>query len=75
MVIVMGAMSISHWLIVLFVVLILFGPKKLGNLGKSLGEGVRGLREGLDGKEANEAMTPSKSAAKPLSPENESERA
>lgn len=46
----MGAMSVSHWLIVLVVVMLVFGPKKLGNLGKSLGEGVRGLREGLDAK-------------------------
>lgn len=46
----MGAMSLSHWLLVLVVVLLVFGPKKLGNLGKSLGEGVRGLREGLEAK-------------------------
>ena len=46
----MGAMSLSHWLIVLVVVLLIFGPKKLGTVGKSLGEGVRGLREGLEAK-------------------------
>jgi len=40
-------MSLSHWLIVLVVLLLFFGPKKLAGLGKSLGEGMRGLREGL----------------------------
>jgi sec-independent protein translocase protein TatA len=46
----MGAMSLSHWLIVLVVMLLFFGPKRLGGIGKSLGEGIRGLREGLDAK-------------------------
>lgn len=62
----MGAMSLSHWLIVLVVVLLIFGPKKLGTLGKSLGEGVRGLREGLETKP--EAKLPP--ATKDQAPEN-----
>lgn len=47
----MGAMSIGHWLIVLVVVLLLFGPKRLGDVGKGLGQGLKGLREGLSGKD------------------------
>ena len=47
----MGAMSIGHWLIVLVVVLLLFGPKRLGDVGKGLGQGLKGLRDGLSGKE------------------------
>jgi sec-independent protein translocase protein TatA len=43
-------MSIGHWLIVLAILLLVFGPKRLGNIGKGLGEGMRGLREGLAGK-------------------------
>jgi sec-independent protein translocase protein TatA len=43
----MGAMSIGHWLIVLVVVLLVFGPKRLGDVGKGLGQGLKGLREGL----------------------------
>lgn len=49
----MGAMSASHWLIVLLVVVLLFGPKKLPTLGKSLGEGMRALRDGLSTKDEN----------------------
>jgi sec-independent protein translocase protein TatA len=43
----MGSMSLFHWAIVLFVALLFFGPKRLGTLGKSLGQGIRNLREGI----------------------------
>jgi sec-independent protein translocase protein TatA len=46
----MGAMSIGHWLIVLVVVAMVFGPKRLGSLGQGLGEGIKGLRDGLAGR-------------------------
>ncbi|MCC7405747.1 MAG: twin-arginine translocase TatA/TatE family subunit, partial [Bdellovibrionales bacterium] len=44
----MGGMSIWHILIVLLIVLLLFGPSKLPNLGKSLGEAIRGFKKGLN---------------------------
>ena len=43
----MGSFSLAHWLAVLFVVVLLFGPKRLAGLGKSLGEGILGLKKGL----------------------------
>jgi len=43
----MGGMSIWHILIVLLIVLLLFGPSKLPNLGKSLGEAIRGFKKGI----------------------------
>ncbi|HWO13464.1 MAG TPA: twin-arginine translocase TatA/TatE family subunit [Polyangiaceae bacterium] len=46
----MGAMSVGHWVIVLIVVAIVFGPKRLGSLGQGLGEGIRGLKDGLAGR-------------------------
>jgi sec-independent protein translocase protein TatA len=45
-------MSIGHWLIVLVVVLLVFGPKRLGDVGKGLGQGLKGLREGLSNKDS-----------------------
>jgi sec-independent protein translocase protein TatA len=45
----MGSMSAAHWLIVLVVVLLVFGPKRLASLGKGMGEGIRSFREGLSG--------------------------
>jgi sec-independent protein translocase protein TatA len=43
-------MSIGHWLIVLVVVAMVFGPKRLGSLGQGLGEGIKGLKDGLAGR-------------------------
>jgi sec-independent protein translocase protein TatA len=54
----MGAMSIGHWLIVLVVVLLVFGPKRLGDVGKGLGQGLRGLREGLTNKDPETPPAP-----------------
>jgi sec-independent protein translocase protein TatA len=43
----MGSFSIWHWLIVLLVVVLIFGTKKLRNLGQDLGGAVRGFKEGM----------------------------
>lgn len=43
----MGSFSIWHWLIVLVVVLLVFGTKKLRNLGSDLGGAVKGFKEGI----------------------------
>jgi len=43
----MGSFSIWHWLIVLLVVLLIFGTKKLRNMGTDLGGAVRGFKEGM----------------------------
>jgi len=40
-------LSIGHWIIVLIVVVILFGPKRLPELGQSIGEGIRNFKKGL----------------------------
>jgi sec-independent protein translocase protein TatA len=44
-----GAMSPWHWLLVLAIVLLIFGPKKLPEVGKGLGTAIRGFKEGLKG--------------------------
>jgi len=43
----MGSFSIWHWLIVLLVVVLIFGTKKLRNIGEDLGGAVRGFKEGM----------------------------
>ena len=43
----MGSFSIWHWLIVLVVVMLIFGTKKLRNLGTDLGSAVKGFKEGI----------------------------
>lgn len=47
----MGSLSIWHWLIVLVVVVLVFGTKKLGNVGKDVGSAVRGFKDGMKGDE------------------------
>jgi sec-independent protein translocase protein TatA len=43
----MGSFSIWHWLIVLLIVVLLFGTKKLKNLGGDLGGAVKGFKDGM----------------------------
>jgi sec-independent protein translocase protein TatA len=54
----MGSFSIWHWLIVLLIVVMVFGTKKLKNMGSDLGGAVKGFKDGMktggeaDGKDA-----------------------
>jgi sec-independent protein translocase protein TatA len=43
----MGSLSIWHWLIVLVIVMLVFGTKKLRNMGAYLGGAVRGFKDGM----------------------------
>jgi len=43
----MGGLSIWHWLIVLLIVMLVFGTKKLRNIGEDLGGAVKGFKEGM----------------------------
>ena len=56
----MGSFSVWHWLIVLLIVVLVFGTKKLKNIGADLGGAVKGFKDGVkDGNAtANEAAAP-----------------
>jgi sec-independent protein translocase protein TatA len=43
----MGSISIWHWLIVLLIVVLVFGTKKLKNIGSDLGSAVKGFKDGV----------------------------
>jgi len=47
----MGSFSIWHWLIVLVIVMLVFGTKKLGNIGEDLGKAVKGFKDGMKSEE------------------------
>ncbi|MFM7760763.1 MAG: Sec-independent protein translocase subunit TatA [Burkholderiaceae bacterium] len=47
----MGSFSIWHWVIVLVIVMLVFGTKKLGNIGSDLGKAVKGFKDGVKGSE------------------------
>lgn len=51
----MGSFSIWHWLIVLVIVALVFGTKKLGNMGSDLGKAVKGFKDGVKGDEEKAA--------------------
>jgi sec-independent protein translocase protein TatA len=56
----MGSFSIWHWLIVLVIVMLVFGTKKLRNVGQDLGGAVKGFKDGM--KEANPENKPADAA-------------
>jgi sec-independent protein translocase protein TatA len=64
----MGSLSIWHWLIVLVIVMLVFGTKKIGNMGSDLGKAVKGFKDGVKGSEedkpAAQSGTPSQVADK-----------
>ncbi|MFM8511627.1 MAG: Sec-independent protein translocase subunit TatA [Betaproteobacteria bacterium] len=60
----MGSFSIWHWLIVLLVVILIFGTKKLKNLGSDLGGAVKGFKDGVKGsQEGADAAAPAAAPA------------
>ena len=64
-------MGVPELLVILFIALLIFGPKNLPKLGKSLGETVKSVREGMEGdgepKQVAEAAAPAAaSAAEPV---------
>jgi sec-independent protein translocase protein TatA len=64
----MGSFSVWHWLIVLVIVMLVFGTKKLGNMGSDLGKAVKGFKDGVKGREeekpAQSSSAPSQVADK-----------
>ncbi|NLY27574.1 MAG: Sec-independent protein translocase subunit TatA [Alcaligenaceae bacterium] len=52
----MGSFSIWHWLIVLVIIALVFGTKKLRNVGEDLGSAVKGFKKGMN--DANEEKKP-----------------
>jgi sec-independent protein translocase protein TatA len=53
----MELLSPMHLLIIFFIALLVFGPKKLPELGKGIGEGFKALREGMKDKSAEQTTT------------------
>ncbi len=54
----MGSFSIWHWLIVLVVVLLIFGTKKLTNIGTDLGKAIKGFKDGMKSEEETKEHSP-----------------
>lgn len=64
----MGSFSIWHWLIVLVIIMMVFGTKKLRNIGSNLGSAVKGFKDGMrEGQEDKPAgsQQPQQTAGQP----------
>jgi sec-independent protein translocase protein TatA len=59
----MGSFSIWHWVIVLVIVMLVFGTKKLGNIGADLGKAVKGFKDGVKSSEEEKPAAPSAQVA------------
>jgi len=55
----MGSFSVWHWLIVLLIVVLVFGTKKLKNIGGDLGGAVKGFKDGMKSGSADAPADPS----------------
>jgi len=51
----MGSFSVWHWLIVLVIVMLVFGTKKISSMGGDLGKAVKGFKDGVKGSEDEKA--------------------
>ena len=53
----MGSFSIGHWLVILAVVVLLFGAKKIPELAKGVGQGIKDFKKAIKDDKENEAAT------------------
>jgi sec-independent protein translocase protein TatA len=67
----MGELSPIHWLIVLAIILLLFGGRKIPELAKGLGEGIRSFKEGMSGGSHPPSPPPQQSAPPETKPSEE----
>ena len=59
----MGSFSIWHWLVVLVIVMLVFGTKKLRNMGSDVGGAVKGFKDGMKTGEDKAEQIPQQAAA------------
>lgn len=59
----MGSFSMGHWLIVLAVIVLLFGAKKIPELAKGIGKGIKSFKKEMSDDEQNEQITKTENTA------------
>ncbi|MFZ6045389.1 twin-arginine translocase TatA/TatE family subunit [Pseudomonas sp. CR3202] len=69
----MGIFDWKHWLVLLLVVLVLFGGKRLKNLGADLGESIRGFRRSLAAEDKGEPDSAEVDSAAHIAEQNPSQ--
>lgn len=61
----MGIFDWKHWVVILIVVVLVFGTKRLKNLGSDVGEAIKGFRKAMNTEDEQKAEQPQQSAAQP----------
>ncbi|HKW32808.1 MAG TPA: twin-arginine translocase TatA/TatE family subunit [Candidatus Acidoferrum sp.] len=69
----MGEFSIFHWMVVLAIILIFFGGKRIPEIMKGFGEGIRNFKEGMSGSSHTPTAPPPQVQAPPAAPTQPSE--
>ena len=69
----MGEFSIFHWIVVLAIILIFFGGKRIPEIMKGFGEGIRSFKEGMSGTSHTPTAAPPQGQAPPAAPAPPSE--
>jgi sec-independent protein translocase protein TatA len=59
-----GLFQPLHLVVIFLIALVVFGPKKLPELGKGLGEAIRGFKKALDGDELNDKQSQNRETEK-----------
>ena len=59
-----GLFQPLHLIVIFLIALVVFGPKRLPELGKGLGEAIRGFKKALDGDELNDKQSQSRETEK-----------
>ncbi len=67
----MGDIGIPELLIILAIAIILFGPARIGGVGKSLGEAIRGFRQAVRDEDGRTPVVEEQAPAQPYAPENQ----
>jgi sec-independent protein translocase protein TatA len=70
----MGELSPIHWLIVLAIILLLFGGRKIPELAKGLGEGIRSFKQGMSGESHPTTPAPTQATTPPVSQPDEQKK-
>ena len=70
----MGELSPIHWLIVLAIILLLFGGRKIPELAKGLGEGIRSFKQGMSG-DSHPPTPPAQTTTPPAAQPDEQKKA
>ncbi|WP_300749617.1 Sec-independent protein translocase subunit TatA [Janthinobacterium sp.] len=70
----MGSFSTMHWLIVLVIVALVFGTRKLGSFGSDLGSAIKGFKDGIREAELEPVSAEKADTAKPVAALNDAQQ-